>query len=262
MKDLRISKGLVFILLAAFCTGAYFLSHKPSPCQGPWNSPEEMMACKFPNPPIGSWKAVYSEEFAKEHNLPPENISTDLSPDVDYMEMDVQPYAENGVACLVNMLIKRPNDVAFFSLSSKDNPEWNASVNDNRKLLHFIDIEAFRPHLKYSTAFNATSRDYSHDSGFRSTTFAFYAEDVLSGYDYVSTNFQCYNVIKSRRFFPDNYAIWVAKASVWGKYKTAYISENTPGHPRGQAFFDSHFFIHVPQDLPKTIFKDMPIGGQ
>lgn len=64
----------------------------PSACAGKqWEDPSDALDCIYPSPPIGRWHAVYTEEFAQKHDLPKENISTDLSPGVDYMEMDVQP---------------------------------------------------------------------------------------------------------------------------------------------------------------------------
>jgi hypothetical protein len=261
LKDLRISKGLVFILLAAFCAGAYFLSHKPSPCQGPWNSPEEMMACKFPNPPIGRWKAVYSAEFAKEHNLPPENISSDLSPGVDYMEMDVQPYAENGVACLVNMLIKRPNDVALFNLNG-DEYIWASNLNNSRQLLHFEKRNTKNTKLQKITSFSFASRNYGQNKGFRRSTFAFYTEDASHGYDYVTANAHCQEILKAQELFPDGFSFWVNKASVWGKHETPFQSYNNPNTPKGEYFFQSHFHINIPGQLISIVFEGMPIGGR
>ena len=95
---------------------AFGQDKQKSPCAGrQWLNSKEELECRFPNPPIGRWHAVYTAEFAKVHSLPPENISTDLSPGVDYMEMDVQPYGNGATACLVNILIKQPNDVAAYN---------------------------------------------------------------------------------------------------------------------------------------------------
>jgi len=263
LKDLRISKGLVFILLAAFCAGAYFLSHKPSSCKGPWNSPEEMMECKFPNPPIGRWKAVYSEEFAKEYNLPPENISSDLSPGVDYMEMDVQPYAENGVACLVNMLIKKPNDVAVYNSGSEFT--WSTDLNANRTLLRWIDLDSNKDRLKLISTFGLSSRNDTYDpkrSYSIGSTFAFYVSNVLNGYDYISANANCYHLISKDKLFPDGFAFNYAKGSIWGYDKPQYKSLNNPNRPTGESFFNSRIYINIPSELLLTVFEDMPVGGQ
>jgi len=92
---------LVFllILVITFTYSHFNISHAelPDRCKGKkWESPYAMFDCEYPSPPVGRWKAVYTKEFAKKYNLPIENISTDFSPGVDYMEMDVQPYSNRG----------------------------------------------------------------------------------------------------------------------------------------------------------------------
>ena len=220
---------------------ALFLINKnePGPCDGrQWKSPQEELACRFPSPPIGRWKAVYTEEFAKAHDLPPENISTDLSPGVDYMEMDVQPYAEGLTACLVNMLIKKPNDVAVYPGSLARN--WEEALHARRKLLHFIDLDARKDKLREIASFGLTSRNDTYDPKRSYTTgssFAFYGEQILEGYDYITANADCYHLISKEKLFPGGFAFTYAKASVWGRDEMRYTRLENPQRPKGKDFF-------------------------
>lgn len=267
VKVLFISAILLLIGLCAFslATHSYAgnngLIKKTGPCAGrQWSSPKEELDCRFPHPPIDRWRAVYTKEFADAHNLPPENISTDLSPGVDYMEMDVQPFGvAGGIACMVNMLVKKPHDIALYGDGSHLMP-----FPEKRKLTHLIDLDQYKSKLKPLISFNAASRDYKIEtSGFRSSTFAMYAEDVLPGYDYIAANAKCRNISMSPQYFPDGYAFWVSKASVWGKYKNLYQRLEDPGRPRSDKdFYNSHLFINIPHELVSTIFKDVPVGGR
>jgi hypothetical protein len=175
----------VFLLTSLTLTGC----KKESICDGKqWGSPDEALDCRFPYPPIGRWHAVYTKEFAEAQNLPPENISTDLSPGVDYMEMDVQLYGNGGTACLVNMLVKKPHDIALYNLGNRG----LVTLPEDRKLAHLIDLQSHKDKLKATTTFNMASRDYYlKKRGYRQTTFSMYVEDVLDGYDYILANAQC-----------------------------------------------------------------------
>jgi len=62
--------------------------------------------------------------------------------------------------------------------------------------------------------------------------------------------------------FPDGFAIWASKASIWGRYKTVFKGYNDPLRPKGQNFYNSKFFINIPHELVSKVFKGVPIGGQ
>jgi hypothetical protein len=64
------------------------------------------------------------------------------------------------------------------------------------------------------------------------------------------------------KYFPDEYALWVNKASVWGKYKTLYDNYDNPSRPKEMDYYKSLFFINIPHELISTIFKDVPLGGR
>lgn len=235
-----------------------------SPCYGrQWESPAEELNCRFPPPPIGRWHAVYSEEFAKEHNLPPENISDDLSDGVDYMEMDVQPYGNGGTACLVNMLIKKPNDVAVYNVGDKY--QWGRELHAHRKLAHMLGLDKHKNKLKGITTFGLAPRNMQYDPkktyGIGSS-FAFHAEDILEGYDYVTANAGCYYILSDTSRFPNKWAFDVARASVRGRYESRFNAPNAPERPKGEDFFDSIFLINIPKEILTNVFKDMPIGGR
>lgn len=154
--------GVLAVLIAAGLTLVGPI--KKSPCAGrQWKDADEYFACKFPPPPIGRWHAVYTKEFAQAHNLPPAHISTDLSPGVAYMEMDVQPYANGLTACLVNMLIEKPNDVAVYNSYGKEWP-WSGVLHARRKLTHFIDLEEYKNNLRRITTFGLAPRNMQYDS--------------------------------------------------------------------------------------------------
>ncbi|HPD82231.1 MAG: hypothetical protein R3D88_08350 [Alphaproteobacteria bacterium] len=229
-----------------------------SPCDGrQWKNSGEEIDCRFPPPPIGRWHTVYTKEFAKAHDLPPENISTDLSPGVDYMEMDVQPYGNGGVACLVNMLVKKPHDIAFY-------PRHIPPLPEDRKLMHLIDLDHLKEKIKGTGAFSSASRDYKIEkSGYERSTIAMYVEDALPGYDYISANQYCRDVSMHPQYFPDGYAFWINRASIWGKYEQRFKHMEDYGRPKSDEDFQkSHFFISIPRELISTIFKDVPLGGQ
>ena len=99
MKQINLS--LLVLFLALSLTSCREGGVEDNPCKGrQWEHTQDYIQCKFPSPPHGRWHAVYTKEFAEKYNLPKENISTDLSPGVDYMEMDVQPYEESLTACI------------------------------------------------------------------------------------------------------------------------------------------------------------------
>lgn len=253
----------LFVAVAAF---ALILdqSKNPGPCDGKiWKSPQERHACIYPDPPIGRWKAVYTKDFAKAHNLPPENISRDLSPGVDYMEMDVQPYGNGGVACLVNILIKKPNDVSF--MSDEAYP-WEMELHNRRRLAQFLELDSHKPQLKRIATFGLTPRNTRYDAhktyGIGSS-FAFYAEDVLPGYDYITANADCYYILSNPDLFPDDWAFNVAKASEWGRYHYGLYESKSVKPPRDKkTFFYSRFSINIPHELIESVFEGMPIGGR
>jgi len=253
-------------ILAVNLTPAKGYAELPERCKGKkWNNTDEYMDCVYPPPPIGRWKAVYTKEFANEHNLPKENISKDFSEGVDYMEMDVQPYSDRGgVACLVNMLVKNPNDIAFHKKLSKDRYSWAKELHERRKLTRFIDLEDYKGKLKKITSFASSSRDYDYrlKKGFMSSTFAFYIEGILPNYDYITANYSCGSVSTNPNYFPNGYAFWVSKASVWGKYDQLYGRLEDVNRPKGDELHNSHFFINIPKELIEAIFKDVPVGGK
>ncbi len=244
------------------------MERKKSPCYGQqWANTDEYMACYFPDPPIGRWHAVYSKDFALAYNLPLENVSKDLSPGIDYMEMDVQPFNQGkGVMCIANMLVKKPHDMAFYNLGGRTF-KWDEPFHEQRKLLHLIDIEKFKPKIKRTTTMGGGFRHAKYKKG-RGANIGnnngFYAEDVLPGYDYISTGNSCYWILSSKRDFPDGHEFNIAKASVWGRYENRYgfSGNGDTGRPKGKEFFDSRLRINLPKEIVQEIFYDMPIGGR
>ncbi|MDD9899350.1 MAG: hypothetical protein OXT65_00025 [Alphaproteobacteria bacterium] len=233
----------------------------PDRCKGrQWKDPKEHLDCKYPPPPAGRWKAVYAKDFAEKHSLPLENISTDLSPGVDYMEMETMPFGKDwaSTACMVNMLVKKPHDVALYNTNYRVMP-----LPEKRKLLHLLDLEKHRNALKATIAIQAASRDYVSDKrGYRKSTFAMYAEDVLPGYDYISADMGCRHISLHPQYFPGGFAFWMNKASVWGRYEMQHRNAFAPDTPKGKDFDRSHFFINVPHELISTVFDGVPIGGK
>jgi hypothetical protein len=255
--------GLCFICLSS---SGFASDKKPSPCDGrQWKDPSEELDCRFPYPPIGRWKAVYTADFAKTHNLPPENISTDLSPGVDYMEMDVQPYNKGlGTACLVNMLIKRPNDVAYYN-SSGDEFVWGKSLNANRKLAHLLNIDAHNKKLVEISTFGLSARQEPYSRAISYSiggAFAFYAENVVNGHDFVTANVECRSILIQKNAFPNHWAFTYAKASIWGKYQSKYLSMADEKFPKDDDFYNSRSYINIPEEIILSIFENMPVGGQ
>lgn len=255
----------MFLALLSVSSYLVFAQDKEkSPCEGrQWESSKEQLECKFPPPPIGRWHAVYTEEFAKKYNLPLENISTDLSPGIDYMEMDVQPYADGLTACIVNMLIKKPNDVAFYSGALAQN--WEKEFHARRKLLHLIDLEEHKDNLREIGTFGFTTRDNPYDpkrSYTIGSSIAFYGGEILDGYDYISANASCYHMLAYPKAFPDGWAFNYAKASIWGREKYRFSSLDDPRRPSGKEYYESRISINLPKELVSAIMKDMPLGGR
>lgn len=217
---------------------------------------KKRVKCEYPSPPAGRWHAVYTAEFAKEHDLPLENVSTELSAGVDYMEMETFPLEEQ-MLCLTNMLVKKPHDIALY-----DGPGTLTDFMKERQMLRLIDIQEHRYKQKAIPTFNMASRDFVYDkSGFRQSTMAMYAEDVLPGYDYFSANYQCMKIsIEAKRGdtdFPDGFAFWVNKASVWGRYEMKHKIYTAPDTPKGMDFYKAHSFIPIPGVLLSEIFRDL-----
>jgi len=256
LGGLLIEQGYMFVAIKKTFGG-----EMPDRCKGrQWENPQEHLDCVYPPPPHGRWHAVYTEEFAKARDLPLDNVSEDLSPGVDYMEMDVQPYGHElkGTACLVNMLIKKPHDVALYSAK-----KHTARLPENRKLLHLIDLDSNKVELKPLDTFESSARAWNNDNeGYRASTLALYSEDVLPGYDYFTANKKCRDVSMHPQYYPDGYAFWVNKASVWGRYESRFIHLHQTGRPRGEEFFNSHFFINIPHELISNVFHDIPKGGK
>ncbi|NCC03401.1 MAG: hypothetical protein EOM37_05055 [Proteobacteria bacterium] len=264
----------ITLVVVAFLPARWFIdipvkvAAKPDfsgPCYGrQWESPTDQLDCIFPFPPIGRWKAVYTESFAEKHNLPKENISTDLSSGVDYMEMDVQPYGVGGVACMVNMLVQKPNDIAVYNLGEES--QWLRDFNKQRKVLHLLDLDEHKDNLSsISSLGNITPRDVTynpHQGSTIGTTLAYHAEGLLEGYDYISADAGCRQIVMDKNQFPDGWAIVAAKASIWGRYKGLYLSLDTPNRPKGKEFFDSRILINIPHELITHVFEGMPIGGR
>lgn len=259
-----ITRGAMRILLLSLFVSLFLVGCKEnqtkSPCDGrTWKNTKEELDCRFPLPPIGRWHAVYTEAFAKEHNLPLKNVSEDLSPSIDYIEMDVQPYGKGGTACLVNMLVKKPHDIALYNLGDRRLEK----LPMDRQLLQLIDIQKFKNELKATTTIHTASRDYTpRKSGYEATTFSMKAEDVLPNYDYISANAQCRIITRHPDYFPDQYALRALKASVWGKYRANFWNADNPARPKGTDYQKSLLFINIPQEIITNIFKDVPVGGQ
>lgn len=238
----------------------------PDRCKGrQWAKPEDRLKCQFPAPPLGRWKAVYTRDFAQAYNLPPENISTDFSPGVDYMEMEVMPYGNGGTACLANMLVKKPHDIALYAPYNNDGTisSYIPPLPQDRKLTHFIDLQKYKSALKPLSSFMDGSRDYTKEkTGYRGSTISMYAEDVLPGYDYIAANANCTNISRHALYYPGGYAFWINKASVWGRYEMLHRNADAPDTPKGLDFDRSFFSINIPHELISTIFDGVVIGGK
>ncbi len=264
----RVQQGILTLALIMLVAGCNPFAKNDGPCEGrEWTGDETYLDCKFPDPPAGRWKAVYTADFAKAYDLPPENISTDLSPGVDYMEMDVvpKPYKPDDMFCLVNMLIQRPNDVAMHNGTIGKEPSWSAELHESRKLARFIDLEAHKAKLKNVATFGLSERNpvyRSNRSYSNGSAMAFVAENIIDGYDYATIEASCYYLLSRKSMFPDKWALSSAKASVWGRYEPKYRYILHPDRPKDKAYFDSRTIINIPHELIETVFEDMPIGGR
>ena len=269
MKQINLS--LLVLFLALSLTSCREDNVEENPCKGrQWDNAGEYLNCKFPSPPHGRWHAVYTKEFAEKYNLPKENISKDLSPGFDYMEMDVQPYALNIephghdlTACMVNMLVKRPNDIALYGGGNMSDV-WEIPFHNRRKMLQLIDLEEHKSQLREIGSFGLSDRNYKYDpkAGYSiGSSIAFYGGVVLDEYDYISANASCYYLISREELFPDGWTFNYAKASVWGKEKYRFKRGFDPRRLKGKDFFDSVSYINIPSELVSTIYKDMPMGG-
>lgn len=222
-----------------------------------FDNPEDYNNCYYPNPPVGRFHAVYTESFAKEYDLPLENVSHDLSEGVDYMEIDVQPLSEIFVTCWVNMLVRKPHDIALYG------PQENYSAHLKRDLIKIEKIKVPREKIRSLNTFSKASRDYNNTTkGYRGSTTTFFVESINQKYDYFSSDIGCSNIAMHPKNFPDEYAFWVAKASVWGRHERNFDHIDDKGRPQGKDFFESHFFINVPEELISKIYKDVYVGGK
>lgn len=262
MEKLNLSLLVVLLLALSLSACRDQNAKAPSPCAGKqWEDPSEALDCRYPSPPIGRWHAVYTEEFAQKHDLPKENISTDLSPSVDYMEMDVQPYGSKpAIACMVNMLVKKPNDIALYNGTDKIY-SWEESLNSKRKHIHHLNIDTKNIIFQTITTFGIASR-HKHNRGFRRYAVAFYSGEVIEGYDYVTAKAPCKKFSLEKKHFPHNFAWSVSKASVWGKTELKYKRADHPNSPKGKDFYRSRILLNIPEEIIETVFKDVPVGGR
>jgi len=204
-------------------------------------------------PPIGRWHAVYTAEFAEKHNLPPENITTNLSEGIAYMEMETLPrmVRQPHTMCMVNMLVQKPHDI---SMTIKDGLLPN--ILGDRKLLHLINIQSYKDQLKPISSIYASSYDFKPEKrGFEGSTYAVYAENVLKYYDYFSASYGCKRIPLHHNYYPDGYGFRINKASVWGKYERKYSYIDQPGRPKGEDYYNSKFFIRIPEKIILNIFE-------
>lgn len=159
---------------------------------------------------------------------------------------------------MVNMLVKKPHDISFYG---SNNYSWADKFNENRKHIHLLDINTKEVLFKSASSFDIASR-HKKNRGFRRSSVAFYSENFLEGYDYVSAKAGCRKLSLEKQYFPHNFAWLVNKASVWGRYKKRYRNVEDPNRPQGQDFYDSHLSINIPSEIISTVFKDAPVGGQ
>jgi hypothetical protein len=218
----------------------------PERCQGIEWSKSDMtrLDCIYPPPPQGRWKAVYTKDFALKYNLPLDGVSTDLSPGVDYMEIETLPYGTNfkDTACMVNMLVKKPHSIVLYGKGF-----YLLSLPRERKLLNLINIQKYQKSLKPVNNFYPSSRDYVFDKkGFSLSTVAMYAPDVLPEYDYFSSNANCKSISSHPQYFPDGYAFRV-------------FMKDSQGFEKNNG---KHAFINIPYELVSTIFDNVTIGGK
>lgn len=224
---------------------------------------KELKECKYPSPDIGSWKALYTEELAKEYNLPPENIKADMPDNVAYMEMMVPNYTArnyNARRCIFNTLVKKPNDISFVNMGTDEDKETWIKMNAERKLLKLIDIDSKKDRMKISTSSSVASSNYSIEKGTIFPSVAYYIGDVLPNYDYLTVMVGCDSLSRRySKYFPDKLSLWVAKASVWGKYKSNYSSYSDYNIPVASKYYKSYFHINIPQEIVSEVFKGVRI---
>lgn len=222
----------------------------------------EIFEAKYPPPPIGRWAAAYTESFANVYRLPSAGISKELSPAVDYMEMEALMGWKGNILCVTNMLVKQPNNLALYGLgTSAPGPEYN-TFNRNRKLLHFMDIEYPVESFRVINTIYQSVQGYPKVGSTSSMVAAFYAKNPttdaqpIPGYDYISTVNLCSSLTMDVQRYAKKYglALQVNKASVWGKYTPKTANYMDPRHPKGKAFYDSLLYIKVPNSIIGALY--------
>jgi hypothetical protein len=207
-----------------------------------------------PLPAVSKWKALYTSAFAEKYSLPADNISENLPLGVDYMEMDVEYFNGNNKACMLNLLVKEPHDLAAYSNNNKTHA-WAKSFNNSRQLTHFVTKKI---PLKQIQTVDTASVDYDGKSrGFRATTTGFFGANYLPGYDYFSADMDCArqnSYLKENRYTIEDFAVRLAKASIWGKYEPK-LSPGDPDYPNGEAFVKSYVSISNPKEIIRFIYE-------
>tara|TARA_B100001750_G_C15512730_1_gene604793 strand:+ start:2017 stop:2859 length:843 start_codon:yes stop_codon:yes gene_type:complete len=210
--------------------------------------------CNFVDPPAGLWHAVYTKDFAEEYNLPPENITDNLSDGVAYMEMETLKRTNDTIACVTNMLVERPNDIAKWGREH----DRIKLLPEDRKLLHLVDIKKHQTELKPIGSFSSIANlDYdSSTDGFLGSPNGGYAESVLIDYDYFTVSDSCDAARRLPNYYPDDYALYVSKASIWGLYDKKYKTLADTESPEVQKLIqNSYLTFTIPLELITKIYS-------
>tara|TARA_B100001750_G_C15496812_1_gene594725 strand:- start:604 stop:1458 length:855 start_codon:yes stop_codon:yes gene_type:complete len=212
--------------------------------------------CNFVDPPAGLWHAVYTKDFADAYNLPPENITDNLSNGVAYMEMETLQRTNDSIACVTNMLVERPNDISKWG---REHSRLKLLPED-RKLLHFIDIQKNGDDLKPLGSFSSIAHndDNSLVSGFMGSSDGGYIENAIEGYDFFTIGGSCDATRRLPYYYPDGYTFYIYKASIWGLYKKKYTSPDQRKSPEVQGLIkNSHLIINIPEEIIESIFSGL-----
>lgn len=213
----------------------------------------------IPEPAMGLTAAAYTAGFAEAHHLPPENISSDFNAGVAYMDMQVIPiYEGSGPLCVVNMLVKKPHDIAYFP--RWEITPWAKAFNAHRKLTLYLTQPA-PPEVRELSSFEMATRDATElRKGYRQSTMAYYIPNYIEGYDYFSAILGC--GFASLRLLRDGYNVdafsfVVQRASVWGGDTQKYKYVGLLGNPPAKEYPRLFFHINIPKELIAHIFKEM-----
>lgn len=203
----------------------------------------------FPAPPAGKSASAYTKDFAKDFNLPARGISNNIDQIVAYIEIVSVNVPDEVKAKIENYGLKGPQDCVinivlgeYRNISIQEKKEHKAHKSNNQ-------LPLSKP-LQFGN-YNKNSMSYKRVSTNSWVDEIIYSEDLVDGYDYISSKeYSCMGIIKSIKNNKEYVFEKKLRKPYSNEYKNITISippelisnlykgiEVTPSHPNNNESF-------------------------